>query len=499
MTYASPVATGNRVYFRYTRAGSQLVPVARTSFRETSCMKSVPAFLLILSCSLSAKAQQFSVMDSLPVGAYGTAAWGDYDGDGRKDLVYITQTMTEGQPDIFRIYRNTTSGMIAVADMDFLFNPSARWADLDNDGKDDLLVSGFTPSDIMPVFRIYKSNGNGSFLLVNDTLKGLADGGIDVADYNGDGFKDIAAAGTDSAAEPYSLIWRNEGGFRFTDIGAGLAGIRGGELKWKDYDSDGKPDLAMNGVSLEASRAYIYRNEGGDSFRLVSPYMKGGFGTVDWFDYDADTRPDLMVTGVDSSGQQNFVGLYHNNSDGTFTRATTNLPPFGEPSAVDIADFDGDGKPDICFGGGNDTFFSFSAMAFGNNTPVFDRVGSFRQMDITNCIVAAADIDNDGDPDLLFSNFLLRNDGQPAGIGKHALTDVAVYPNPARKFITLQHREPAGVTLTLFNGLGQIVYQAKAPSGVHTLDISGYAPGTYQLLLKSGEKQSVKRLVFTGR
>ncbi|WP_198666900.1 FG-GAP-like repeat-containing protein [Taibaiella helva] len=461
-------------------------------------MKSTSILLLSLVLSLSAGAQQFSVIDSLPIGAYGTAAWGDYDGDGRKDLVYIAQTMTEGQPDIFRIYHNTASGMIGVADMGFLFNPAAHWADLDNDGKDDLLVSGFAADTFAPVFRIYKSNGNGSFLLVNDTLKRLAEGGIDVADYNGDGLKDIAASGTDTAGEPYSLIWRNEGGFRFSDIGAGLAGIRGGELKWQDYDGDGKSDLAMNGVNWNASRTYIYHNEGNDSFRLASPYMKGGFGTVDWLDYDADTHPDLLVTGVDSAGQHNFVGLYRNNGDGTFSQVNTNLPAFGEPSAVDIADFDRDGKPDICFGGGNDTFFSFSAMAFGNTTPAFDRMGSFRQMDVTNCIVAAADIDNDGDSDLLFSNFLLRNDG-PASIGSHELPGVVVYPNPVRKLLLLQHSEPDDVALILSDISGKVVYQGKAPSGIHMLDISGYAPGIYQLFMRSGERQSVKRLVFTGR
>ncbi len=91
---------------------------------------------------------------------------------------------------------------------------------------------------------------------------------------------DIAISGLDSFGDAQSHVLRNAGGFRFDDIHAGLNGIWNGELKWCDYDEDGRQDIPMNGDGISA-QVYIYHNEGSDRFRLASPYMKGGAGTLD--------------------------------------------------------------------------------------------------------------------------------------------------------------------------------------------------------------------------
>jgi uncharacterized protein (DUF2141 family) len=452
-------------------------------------------FFALLVYSQKAVAQTFTVIDSLPIGAYGTAAWGDFDGDGKKDLAYITQTATAGQPDIFNVYHNTPSGLVKLAhSFMHLYTPAAVWGDLNNDGKEDLVVSGMKNTTLESVIQVFQSHGNGNFTLINDTLEGLSVGSLDIADYDNDGFKDIAACGYTNSSNVVSVIYRNTGNFQFQDIHASLQGSSGGELRWCDYDKDGKQDLAISGLYAGTSRTLIYHNEGNDSFLLVSPYMKGGSGTLDWVDYDSNGFFDLLTAGVDSSGAHNYTDLYRNNGNGSFTKLTNfNSPKFGEPVATDVADFDGDGKTDIWFAGGNDSFFLFSAYARNTGTPLFSFSPVYKT-DIQNCIVAAADIDNDGDQDLLLSNFILRNNGATGLNDPSQQMKVALYPNPARDklFVT-------GTTNTLhavlYSSIGIRMMEAEVRGG-EAIDVSCYAPGVYMLLLSDVRSTLMKNIVI---
>ena len=79
--------------------------------------------------------QSFTVIDTLPDGAYGTAAWGDFDNDGFKDLVYITQALPDA---ICKIYHNVGNVFTETSQQfPLLYNAGAKWADLNNDGFDD--------------------------------------------------------------------------------------------------------------------------------------------------------------------------------------------------------------------------------------------------------------------------------------------------------------------------------------------------------------------------
>src|SRR3954463_2013490 len=150
-------------------------------------------FILFLSFQKST-AQTFTVIDTLPDGAYGNAAWGDFDGDGFKDLAYITQALPDA---ICKIYHNTNNVFTEVVQQfPLLYNSGVKWGDLNNDGFDDLVVNGMDSAFINRTF-IYQSLGNGSFVSVSNTIPGLSSGAVDIADYNGDGLKDIAVTGMD--------------------------------------------------------------------------------------------------------------------------------------------------------------------------------------------------------------------------------------------------------------------------------------------------------------
>ncbi len=71
-------------------------------------------------------------------------------------------------------------------------------------------------------------------------------------------------------------------------------------------------------------------------------------------------------------------------------------------------------------------------LALGNGTTTYT-THAFLDMDIDNCVIAAADIDNDGDQDLLFGNLVLRNERIANSIRETKSLQANVFPNPVAK------------------------------------------------------------------
>src|SRR6188768_309095 len=117
------------------------------------------ALIILLSLTVPSFAQNFTIVDSLPDGAYGNAAWGDFNNDGFKDVAYLTQAVPDP---VFKVYSYNGAGFTEVASLPFLFNPGVKWGDLNNDGFDDLVANGLD-SALSAITYTYQSNGNGTF------------------------------------------------------------------------------------------------------------------------------------------------------------------------------------------------------------------------------------------------------------------------------------------------------------------------------------------------
>ena len=445
--------------------------------------------LIIFLFQSPTKAQNFTIIDTLPSGAYGTATWGDYDHDGFMDLAYLSQIL----PDVdCRIYHNqnnifTQSSFIFTP----LFNPAAQWADLDNDGFDDLVVCGlgdtFTQQTI-----IYRSLGNGNFSIMPHPIPSLSIGSIDVMDYNHDGWKDIAICGYDTLGLAQSFIFKNTGSFNFIDINASLIGMYGGELKWGDYNNDSLPDLVINGNEQNNLKLRFYRNMGSDIFQEELFNFPGTAGTVDWVDYNLDGINDLFISGVDSSFTHNVTALYQNDGLGNFTLTPTNIPDFGEPSAVTIADFNNDSIQDICLVGGNAVFNSYSIIAYGQGTSNFNLQPLPRAI-IDNLFVEAADIDNDGDADLVMSTYILRNDLISTAVNSIASfsNNVLIYPNPASNIVKIISEKEIS-TYSVLDLQGRMILENGQAEQGKIISIKSLIPGIYsiKLIFKDGSMTS---------
>ena len=237
--------------------------------------------------------------------------------------------------------------------------------------------------------------------------------GVAVLDFDGDGRPDLFVAGGDG-----NRLYRNRGDGTFEDVAAraGVAGQEGeavGALAF-DYDNDGWPDLYV--TYLERPNL-LYHNRGDGTFEEVG--AKAGVGFVEYctsaaaIDYDRDGLPDLyvLVYGHPDQGPTLQADnappnrLFHNNGDGTFTDVSrqTRTDDTGWGLAVECADLDGDGWPDV-----------YVANDFGNHTYLHNNGnGTFTNRAKKAGIldpgfgmgVAIDDIDGDGRLDLYVSNY----------------------------------------------------------------------------------------------
>jgi enediyne biosynthesis protein E4 len=285
--------------------------------------------------------------------------------------------------------------------------------------------------------------------------------GVCVADFDGDGFQDIYFVnGRDLYGRGVSArnaLYRNNRDGTFTDVTdkAGVPGTGYGfGCVWGDYDNDGHPDLFVT----QYGRNVLYHNNGDGTFTDVTDKAKVAgteSGTVfhssaTFLDYDRDGRLDLYVGGyvnLDSGPRYcDFVGvrtscpplaykgtanaLYHNNGDGTFTDVTSSsgISKQGKNLAVEAADYDNDGWPDVFVA--ND---GLPAYLFHNeHNGKFTEIGTDAGMGLTGSgntmaamCISLGDYDNDGWLDLFITDFQQASDHVFHNDGKGGFWDVS--------------------------------------------------------------------------
>jgi hypothetical protein len=177
-------------------------------------------------------------------------AWGDFDNDGELDMALCGGAYFYGpvMDPITRIYRNDGGVFTNIgADLPAVGNASVAWGDYDNDGRLDLLLAGDTGTGC--VARVYHNNDD-MFTDISAGLIGVASGSVAWGDYDGDGWLDILLAGSTNGSSDGAVcrIYRNNHDGTFTDINANLPGVFQGGAAWGDLDNDGLLDALLTGI-----------------------------------------------------------------------------------------------------------------------------------------------------------------------------------------------------------------------------------------------------------
>jgi hypothetical protein len=306
--------------------------------------------------------------------------WADYDNDGWLDVLMSDGSdLTQGRR---VLYHNETNGRftrvtgqqhlhIAQADSD-----SPVWGDYDNDG----LLDVFVPNASSGRDFLYRNQGNGLFALIPANAGALVSDRLSSyaaawADYDADGDLDLVVA---HGAENHVLLHRNDGQGVFTPaVEFGTDDYGGYACDWADYDNDGDLDLIVNNYVAGPSR--LFRNEGDGTFvRLISGGIVDDASTANafaWGDYDNDGWLDLFVANYGAPGRD---FLYRNHGDGTFSHVTQGslVNEGGGSQRAAWADYNNDGFLDLVIGRNSANLALYLSQPNANHWLTFRLVGT---------------------------------------------------------------------------------------------------------------------------
>jgi len=242
------------------------------------------------------------------------AAWGDFDNDGDLDLLLSGFSKSGAIAQIWRNdgpagFVNSNAGLTGV-----LYS-SVALGDFDDDGRTDILLAGTTNGYVNgAITQVWRNAGGGVFTRISTELPGVTQGAVAWGDFDHDQRLDILVTGY-SGAGAISQIWRNLGNGTFAMTDSGLPGVSQGGLATGDYDNDGNLDVLLGGVDADtALLCEVWQNQGNATFRRVDAGLPGvRAGALAWADFNNDGRLDILVTGYDV-GNQPITRIYQNHS-----------------------------------------------------------------------------------------------------------------------------------------------------------------------------------------
>jgi hypothetical protein len=197
-------------------------------------------------------------------------------------------------------------------------------ADLNGDGKADL-VAGFVPGFFAGApspggFSILMGAGDGTFSSpVNTLLPGSFASGLAVADVNGDGVPDVIASSANQFLQVQIAIFLGNGDGTFQPPMLTSTGTTGGTLVVADLNGDGIPDLIAadcnfkGGTSCGASEPGYMLGNGDGTFQPEVRFTTGpGASAITVADFNGDGKPDLAAAGHRTIGERGALTVLMN-------------------------------------------------------------------------------------------------------------------------------------------------------------------------------------------
>jgi hypothetical protein len=379
---------------------------------------------------------------------------GDFNGDGKIDIAVQTFHLTGNQftSSDLEILLNDGAGHLGAPIIRLL--PALCWslvaADVNGDGKTDVVGGSITTSEIVLLVGkgdgtfdnrsvpapasiggnliageftgdgtvdlaedvrvdgalqtvVFAANGDGTF---HEVSRSLASGGVGaIVDLDHDGKAEMVGLPTEGTT---IAIARGAGGGRFVvpaydpvdGSSPATAQTHPHSVAIGDVDGDGTPDLVVG--NKNAGTISVLKGNGDRTFRAAVNYAVAAPGRVTLRDLNGDGRLDVITT-----SSRSFSVLLNQGNGAFGPAATTAISSNHIITNVDLADFNGDGVPDIALGtedlivglGKGDGTFNFGA-------PIQLGVLAIRNEPET---VLARDFDGDGNADIVFAFFFLSS------------------------------------------------------------------------------------------
>ena len=328
-------------------------------------------------------------------------ALADFNGDGKLDVAVVGSGFGGN---LSVLFGNGDGTMQPATTYTTAFGSNSVAAgDFNGDGKPDLVVANGSSSNVL----LFLNNGDGTFQAGKSV--GSSIGGatfIATGDFNNDGKLDYALSGIGGVS-----IGLGNGDGTFHG-GAGIStlgcfGCMAGPIALADVNGDGVLDLVLvDGGVVTNSGAVgtitVFLGKGDGSFQSGVKYTSGYNATsVAIGDINGDGKPDIVVGDAGGGSfppQPGALEVLLGNGDGTFQNAVRYASPV--LSWVAIADFNGDGFPDVAaVSNSNKTITVFLSNGDGTlrNAVPYGAGGGPPAL-------AIGDLNGDGKPDLVFSD-----------------------------------------------------------------------------------------------
>jgi hypothetical protein len=259
-------------------------------------------------------------------------------------------------------------------------------ADLNGDGKPDLAAAVRGSNGV----GVLLGRGDGTFGAATTYAAGADPFTVAVADLDGDGKLDLVTPnrlGNDVSV----VLGHGDGTF---GAPTGYAAGQGPEdVAVADLDGDGKLDLAV--ANIYGNSVSVLLGNGDGTFGPATAYTSGGSYTrrVAVADLNRDGKPDLVTASYQS---RDGVSVLLGHGDGTFGAPTAYAAGSG-PTGVAVGDFNRDGEPDLAV---TDQDGNSVSMLLGRGDGTFGAPTTYAAGRHPN-MVAMADLDSDGKLDLV--------------------------------------------------------------------------------------------------
>jgi len=347
-----------------------------------------------VAAAAEATALRFSAPAFTQIGGLEEVVAADFNGDGTPDIANIDGICDNG-PAVLLGRGDGTFGRPVASCRRLVFGATEATAvaDVNGDGRLDIMILSFGSSG--PI-SIWINDGAGRFHHEREYRSGTWADEVVAADLNADGIVDLV---TENAGRRELVVLLGLGGGRFAgpdrftgDI-TGYAGVATfGALAIGDVNGDGKPDAVFSSDVTRLAVARLGTGDGAFGPEHIVGHVRFGRSVV-----LADFNHDSMIDVAAALAKSN-VAVFLGNGNGTFgAMARYAMDPGEFLRDVAVADFDGDGNTDMATFGDGDHLL----VRAGGGDGTFGALQAHRTVHAYGGPVVA-DFNGDGRPDITY-------------------------------------------------------------------------------------------------
>ncbi|MFK8054844.1 MAG: T9SS type A sorting domain-containing protein [Saprospiraceae bacterium] len=253
----------------------------------------------------------------------------DVDGDEDLDVFVSGSTVAFEAISSSKLYINDgAGGFVEKANTPFANTQETSMdvSDFDLDGDLDLLLLG-TSEVPGPITEAYLNDGQGNYTVAPQyNFEQLSSGDLSFSDIDNDGDEDLLISGTsDSGLTPYTGLYMNDGAGNFVeDQNSSLAPLKFVSSIFCDFDNDGFEDLLMTGKNStdpnlfidEGKETLLYMNDGNGVLEEVADnaFPTLDFGHLSCGDVNGDDFNDVFIMGTLDQGVTHYSEIFFNTS-----------------------------------------------------------------------------------------------------------------------------------------------------------------------------------------